>query len=117
MTAKNSAFLRPLRTVALLASALVVLGFALFAIDQSSSASTQQQAKVNDVSATAPRRPTSPHTGVRRAIDRADDVLLSPFKGLAGSEIWVAHGVPALLALLLYGAGLAYLARWVEVRS
>ncbi len=41
-------------------------------------------------------------------------MLLSPFAGLAegaGSQ-WVRRGVPALLALLVYGFGLGLLARF-----
>jgi hypothetical protein len=38
-------------------------------------------------------------------------VLLAPFAGLIDSDsAWVNRGVPALLALLLYGAGLGLLA-------
>jgi hypothetical protein len=37
--------------------------------------------------------------------------LLGPFAALVGSEnAWVMHGVPALMALLLYGLGLGLLA-------
>ena len=47
----------------------------------------------------------------REAVDDANDVLLGPFTGIVDSEDrWVTHGVPAMLALLLYGLGLGTLA-------
>ena len=40
-----------------------------------------------------------------------NDVLLGPFTNLVDSgDVWVARGVPTLLALLLYGGGLGFLA-------
>ena len=40
-----------------------------------------------------------------------NDVLLAPFADLIDSDsAWVMHGLPALLALLLYGVGLGFLA-------
>ena len=48
---------------------------------------------------------------MREAIDDANDLLLQPFSGLVNSPSnWVMHGVPALLALLVYGLGLGLLA-------
>ena len=48
---------------------------------------------------------------VHELVDDANDVLLGPFTGLVDSnERWVTHGVPTLLALLLYGFGLGMLA-------
>lgn len=48
----------------------------------------------------------------REAVEDANDVLLAPFSGLMSSADtrWATHGVPALLALLLYGLGLGTLA-------
>ena len=49
--------------------------------------------------------------GARELIDDANDVLLAPFANLIDSDNgWVHHGVPAVLALLLYGVGLGLLA-------
>lgn len=104
-----------LRTVAIATSVLVVLGFAMFAVDQSSDASRGQTDKLADITPTASTSADVKHTGLRGAIDRADDVLLAPFKIDANSD-WVSHAVPALLALLLYGVGLGFLARWTEMR-
>ena len=48
---------------------------------------------------------------MREVVDDANDVLLAPFVDLIDSDsAWVNHGVPTLLALLLYGVGLGFLA-------
>ena len=51
------------------------------------------------------------NSSVREVVDDANDVLLAPFANLIDSDSrWVQHGIPALLALLLYGVGLGFLA-------
>jgi hypothetical protein len=113
-----------IRFVAIAVSVVVVLGFALFAVDEMDKGSKTQQERLERElgSSTAPNdlvAPTSKeeqvreqHNGaVREAIDDANDVLLAPFVDLLDSDSsWVNHGVPALLALLLYGLGLGLLA-------
>jgi arginine exporter protein ArgO len=49
----------------------------------------------------------------REAVEDANDVLLGPFATLVdGSDNrWVTHGVPTILALILYGFCLGMLAR------
>jgi hypothetical protein len=49
---------------------------------------------------------------VREVIDDANDVLLGPFTPLVegSNDRWVRHGIPAVMALLLYGLGLGMLA-------
>jgi len=113
-----------IRLVAIVTSLIVLLGFGLFAIDEMDRGSKQQQtALANELEdkpqATAAIDPTAAqeavrerkHGAVREAIDDANDVLLGPFADLVGSKnAWVMHGVPALMALLLYGLGLGLLA-------
>jgi hypothetical protein len=108
-----------LRWVALVVSILVVAGFAMFATDQLTHASHQQVGAIDDSPAqqqgTAHASSRSP---VRKAIDDVDDVLLKPFSGVANSsDSWVRHGVPTLLAILIYGVGLGFLARYMRVRG
>ncbi|MDQ4040921.1 MAG: hypothetical protein M3141_04140, partial [Actinomycetota bacterium] len=59
------------------------------------------------------------HTAAREAVDDVNDVLLMPFAGLAGDtrSSWARRAIPALAGLLVYGLGLAYLARRLDVRS
>lgn len=105
---------RLLASVAVGCSLLVLISFALFARDQLAGASKHQQ---NQLATTAP-----PVTGPpvvhkkgqpRRFIDGAASTLTSPFSSVVSSSSnWVDHGVPTALALLVYGFGLGYLARY-----
>ena len=115
-----------IRLVAILTSILVLLGFAFFAVDEMDKGSkTQQQALAEELGTPGtppdivPIAPTpdeenareAANTGFREVIDDANDVLLAPFVDLIDSDsAWVNHGVPALLALLVYGVGLGFLA-------
>ena len=105
--------------------AIVVVSFGLFAIDQAGNASAQQQ---NVVSESAPAstagapKPKSTKTksegGVREAIDEASAMITSPFAGAVTGvhNEWATRGVRMVLALLVYGFGLGYLARMLRVR-
>jgi hypothetical protein len=114
-----------IRLTAIIISILVLLGFAFFAVDEMDKGSkTQQQALADELGTSetsdiAPIAPTpreekareAQNSGFRELIDDANDVLLGPFVDLIDSDSgWVNHGVPALLALLLYGVGLGFLA-------
>jgi hypothetical protein len=110
-----------IRFVAIAISAVVVLGFAMFAIDETDKGSKAQQDKLERElgTTTTPVAPNArqeaareaDHGAVREAIDDANDVLLKPFAELIDSDsAWVNHGIPALLALLIYGFGLGMLA-------
>jgi hypothetical protein len=116
-----------LRTAAIVASALVVLSFALFAVDETRDAAKQSAAAVagleatssSDPSATEERARERAHGSVREAIDDANDVLVSPFAFAANDSgsSWVRRGAPALVALLVYGVGLSFLARYARGRA
>jgi hypothetical protein len=108
-----------IRFVAIAVSGIVVLGFMLFAIDETDKGSTTQQQKLEKALGSSPIAPSAHEEairerhqgGFREAVDDVNDVLLAPFVDLIGSDhAWVRHGVPALLALLLYGFGLGLLA-------
>jgi hypothetical protein len=110
-----------IRFVAIAISLVVVIGFALFALDETDKGSKAQQAKLERElgSTAAPIAPDAKveaarerhQDSVREAVDDANDVLLAPFVDLVGSDNdWVSHGIPALLALLIYGVGLGFLA-------
>jgi hypothetical protein len=107
-----------IRFVAIAISAIVVLGFAMFAVDEIDKGSKTQQQKLaaelsSSIAPTADAEAVRErhHGTFREAVDDANDVLLAPFVDLIDSDsAWVNHGVPALLALLLYGVGLGFLA-------
>ena len=51
------------------------------------------------------------------ARDDAAKTLTSPFSAVVkSSNPWVDHGLPTILALVAYGVGLGYLARFASVR-
>jgi len=112
------------RLVAILTSGIVLLGFAFFAVDEMDRGSrTQQNLLDREVKGAqydpAPIAPTPGQEHAREqvngafheVVDDANDVLLGPFTGIVDSnDRWVTHGVPTLLALLLYGVCLGMLA-------
>ena len=116
-----------LRTAAIVASAIVLVSFGLFALDETREASKQSVAAVEGLEATRSANPTESeerareraHSSVREVIDDADDILVTPFAQLTedSSSSWVRRGVPTLLALLVYGFGLAFLARFARGRA
>lgn len=115
-----------LRLGSRIACAIVLVSFALFAIDQAGSASAQQQNEVNESASagSAGAKPKSTASakkgegGVREAIDEASSTITSPFAGAVAGvhNEWATRGVRLLLALLVYGFGLGYLARVLRVR-
>jgi hypothetical protein len=115
---------RPLRVIAIVLSLLVVAGFMLFALDDFSRASTQSRARIAGYE-TADPPPAAEQVRQKRngrgreLIDDANDVLLRPFAGVVAgaSSRWIQRGVPALLALLVYGFLLGYLARYMRGRG
>ena len=105
---------------------IVVASFAVFAFDQVSGASDHQQQELNNGSAATasagPARPPAPASShkstVRKTLDEASKALTSPFSGVtAGSSSeWAVRGVDLLLALVVYGFGIGFLARVLRVR-
>jgi hypothetical protein len=115
--------------VSTIAAVVVLVSFALFAIDQARDGSKQQVAKLGakleptaastnvnqaDPSPRTERARERKHGKVREAIDDGNDILVSPFSGVVDSNsIWVQRGVPSLIALLLFGVGLRILATYL----
>jgi hypothetical protein len=113
-----------IRLIAVLSSGLVLLGFAYFATDEMSRGSQNQQnalgAELDGSPDPTPVAPSPDEEAARErvngtfreAVEDANDVLLGPFADLVSGSRgrWVTHGVPAVLALLLYGFCLGMLA-------
>lgn len=117
-----------LRYLAFLTSAFVVLSFGLFTIDEMREASATTRVRIADsgsrdrdveAQATADAVARRKHSKVRRTIDDVNEQITSPFAGLVSSDDnrWVQRGVPALLALLVFGVGLGFLARYAQGRA
>ena len=117
-----------LRYLAIFTSAVVVLSFGLFAIDETREASATTRVEIadsgspdrdTDAQATADAVAHRKHSEIRRAIDDVNEQITSPFAGLVNADQsrWVQKTVPALLALLVFGVGLGFLARYTQGRA
>jgi hypothetical protein len=113
--------------VAVLAGAIVILSFALFAIDETGAASRRSAdaaagrsaARVPDPSPAQERARELAHGDARELVDDANDILVAPFAAAVprDADKWVRRGVPGMLAVLVYGFGLAFLARFTRGRA
>ena len=82
---------RAIRAVAIVTSAIIVLSFAFFAIDQFRASSKHEQDKLAETNVVNPnaaqkRAREKAHGDVREKIDEADDFLLSPFTGIVDAN-------------------------------
>lgn len=124
------------RLVRILSAALCLIAvgwFVGFAVEQSKNASAHQQAELNGTGPQPAARPSGAGTtgakanaassakksGLREAVDKAFKTISAPFSGLTSglSSAWTLHIVDTLLALLIYGFGLGYLARLLRFGS
>jgi hypothetical protein len=110
-----------LRLASRIACVIVIVSFAIFALEQTGEASSHQQNEVTGsaIGAAAPHSEKHTHEGtVHHAIDEVASALTSPFSGItAGSTSqWAIRGVGTVLALLVYGVGIGYLARTLRIR-
>jgi len=107
---------------------IVIASFALFVVNKTSSASAHQQQELNGTTTAAgPQAVQGASTPVKHAkksslrtrIDDASNTITSPFDGLSSgwSSQWLIRGVNLLLALVVYGFGLGFLARVIRVRA
>jgi hypothetical protein len=132
---------RSLRLASIAACLIAIASFALFAVNQTSSASAHQQGVLNGevplaspenaataqptstqpAGSTHPRgsAPSTKREGTaRRLIDEASNAITSPFAGVTTgwNSQWTIRGVKLLLVLAVYGFGLGFVARVVRAR-
>ena len=109
---------RLLRLLSRVACLIVIASFALFAIHQTSHASTHQVDELTGTTQATNTESLSSEGSVRRTIDEAANTITKPFAGLtSGSKNkWVVHGGNTLLAVLIYGLGVGFVARVLTVR-
>ncbi len=88
--------------------------FSLFALDQMAGASKHQQTEITSSANVTPIPPEAKHHAQpRQFIDDVAHSLTSPFHSIVPSNSqWVSRGVPTVIALIVYGVGLGYLARF-----
>jgi hypothetical protein len=110
-----------LRLASVVLCLIVIASFALFAIDQTGNASAQQQEALSNPTTAPggrPARAPAKESGARKTIDEVADAITSPFSSAtdATSSQWLIHVINLALTLLVYGFGLAFLARVIRVR-
>lgn len=120
-------FSTALRLTAIVCSVLIGLGWLLFAIGETKSASAQSAEIVSgdeaatrvDLDPSQERAREKAHSATREYIDDANDILLAPFSSLTANSDnkWIRRTVPALLGLLVFGFGLGYLARFASGKA
>jgi hypothetical protein len=114
---------RVLRLASIAICVIVIAAFAVFAVDQTKTASGHQQEQVAASGAIAQpaahATKASSESPVHKTLDEASEGLTSPFAGVVSesSSEWASHGVKLLLALLVYGFGLGFVARTLRVRA
>ncbi|MDQ3631250.1 MAG: hypothetical protein M3417_08315 [Actinomycetota bacterium] len=111
-----------LRGFAILATLLVVVGWGLFAVGEARDASDRTRTEIEggraarsaDPSPEQERAREAANSDARELVDDANDVLLSPFAPVSeeASSRWVRRSVPAAIAVLVYGLGFGFLARF-----
>jgi hypothetical protein len=122
-----SSIVRLLRLASFVICAIVIASFAIFVVHQTSGASSRQQAAITGGPVTPSTSSggglstggSAEHEGtVHKAIDEASSQLTSPFSAVTSgsSSEWAIRGAKLLLALVVYGFGLGYLARALRVR-
>lgn len=107
---------------------IVIAWFVVFAVDRTGVAATHQ---VNELYSGAPQRPAAQvareseararaqrEGTAKRTLDQAAEAITSPFSALTSStsSAWLAHGMDTLLALLVYGLGVSFVARLARLR-
>jgi hypothetical protein len=117
---------KALRTASVAICLLVAAYFIVFALNQTSTASGEQQEALGSStpaaqSASAPAgsaaTPAPHQSSAHRDLDEAAEALTAPVAGVASEGSWADHGLRLLFALLVYGFVLGYLARVVRVRA
>jgi hypothetical protein len=124
-----------LRLASIACSAVLLISFGAFASDQARQGSQKTVAAIASAEvagpspdrtnlnapspgATTERMREQQHGGLREKIDDANDALVSPFNGVTSADsIWAQRIVAGLLALLVFGVGLGFLARLAALRG
>jgi hypothetical protein len=116
----SSALARLLLLASRIACLIVIAAFVVFVVDQAGTASAHQQNEISEGSTPTASTSSAKHEStLHRTLDETSDTLTSPFAGVvSGSDSeWVIHIVRTVLALLVYGFGVAFLVRFLRVRA
>ena len=120
-------FSTTLRLIAIICSVLIGLGWIMFAVGETKSASAQSAEIVSgddlatrvDLDPDQERAREKAHSKPHEFVDDANDILLKPFSSFTDNSDnkWVRRTVPALLGLLVFGFGLGYVARFASGKA
>jgi TRAP-type C4-dicarboxylate transport system permease small subunit len=107
---------RALHILSLICCLIITASFVLFAHDQVAGASRHQtDALILSGSPVSGGGATRAAKQPRAFIDGASKTLTGPFTSIIhSSNPWVDRGVPAALALVVYGFGLGFIARYAR---
>jgi hypothetical protein len=108
-----------LRFTSFLCCALVLVAFAVFTNDQLADASAHQQSELASGTTVAGETTTAvAHGQPWQFVDTAAERLTAPFDSIVPSHNpWVTHVTTVLFALLVYGLGLGWVARFSSGRA
>jgi hypothetical protein len=114
-----------LRLLSVVFSLVLLISFGFFASDQAGAGSkkTVAQIAVNDNSDSTPTQAPAPapkkkHNPVRTAIEKVNHQLVAPFSGIVATDSpWREHIAQTVLAFLVFGVGLGFLARYAATRG
>jgi hypothetical protein len=108
-----------LRIASVLICLIVTLSFIVFAANQTKSASGHQREELGESSSQVHHgATTNKESSLHLKLDEASSKLTSPFSGIiSSSSEWLTRGFKLILALLVYGFGLGFLARFLRVRA
>jgi hypothetical protein len=114
----SSSIAKLLRLASWIICLIVIASFTIFVVDQTSAASTHQQEVLHGGANTSTSGTSTHKSTLHKTIDEASNFFTSPFAGIvSGSNSqWLIRGVKTILALLVYGFALSYLARVIRVR-
>jgi hypothetical protein len=116
-----SSIVRLLRLASLVICAIVIASFAIFALNQTKTASKQQTEELTNGPAVhrnsdGGSSATAHESSVHKDIDDAAREFTSPFAGIVSSNSeWLTRGVKLFFALLVYGVGVGFLARALRI--
>lgn len=121
-----SSIVRLIRLASLVICAIVIASFAIFALNQTKTASKHQTEEIISgpaaaaagVTARAGKSAVTNESSLHKRIDEASEDFTSPFAGAVSSSNseWLTRGVKLFLALLVYGVGVGFLARAMRIR-
>ena len=112
-----------LRLISIVCSLVLLASFAMFASDQAGAGSKHTVAQIgagdnSQASSPQPVKAEKKHGAVRTAIDDVNAKLVSPFSGVVATDSpWTKHIAEGVLAFLVFGVGLGFVARYASSRG